>query len=325
MVLCGNWSMPWDSFKDAWDFAFVDLAFGDILSTSLNPRDIGSLIPLDGTNRLLAQSIEQPLLQLLTRHRYAEATDPRDKIFALCGISVDSGSDDARIEISYRKPLVSVYTDTAFNIMVKDQNLDVLSLAAHLHGSDDPDLPSWVPDWRTWEVPVPLYSKSTFGEAFFQFSATKDSRYSPKLRDHNGQLGLNGYVLEPIVAAGHAGKHRALRKYGLLRSRWDLMDALQNLGEWEQICGAHSGKTYFTGESMLDVFWQTLICGGSSISSLRRPATRIRSLRSNLPASQDSYQLTISVPVATLQSIVLGNRALLGAAKSDRDLPEKSS
>lgn len=83
-----------------------------------------------------------PLIYLLRMFRHHVATDPRDKIFALLGISSDA--DDLGIAIDYRWSCQEVYTLTA-RALIDHGVLDVLSLVSQLRCVAN--LQSWVPDW----------------------------------------------------------------------------------------------------------------------------------------------------------------------------------
>ncbi|OCK74527.1 HET-domain-containing protein [Lepidopterella palustris CBS 459.81] len=255
LLCCGEWVMPWESFKEAWVFAVEDLGLGIALSHILG-ESINSVSRLGWAQYSVSNGLPQPILQLLAYHRDAEATKPEDKIFALAGIATDGGT---QIEINYSKSVSQVYRDTALATMMSDQNLDILSLSAYQTGVNDLNLPSWVPDWRTNEVPIPLMLRSVHGASIFEFRATGESKCSPTVSSE-GALGLQGYIIDKVAVTGNFAKYRRPRT--LFASIWHHWDDAINYGEWDQISEAHSGKTYEpTGESILDVFWQCLLVG----------------------------------------------------------------
>ncbi|OAG11023.1 uncharacterized protein CC84DRAFT_502368 [Paraphaeosphaeria sporulosa] len=85
------------------------------------------------------------VLDMVARSRRLEATDPRDKIFALLGISSGVDPDDSRIAVDYSKSLSQVYEDFARYTIDAGRSFDVLSYAV---ASLEWDWPTWVPDWR---------------------------------------------------------------------------------------------------------------------------------------------------------------------------------
>ena len=76
--------------------------------------------------------------------------DPRDKIFALCGIAHDAGPDclDVRIDYHPNSSTQVLYPNFVTKMLERDQNLDAPSIP---NESRILQLPSWVPDFS---VPV---------------------------------------------------------------------------------------------------------------------------------------------------------------------------
>jgi len=113
-VICGEWSLPWKLFTDIFQIAIVNnmgilggteddderAAAGRLLwfMTVLRPRD----------------SLFKPqwkLIHLLHRCRVASATDARDYIFGLLGLSSEANEDDLRPD--YAHTLEQVYCRVA--------------------------------------------------------------------------------------------------------------------------------------------------------------------------------------------------------------------
>lgn len=85
--------------------------------------------------------------------RYAGATDPRDKLYALFNLARDreklkDGGDGSvmHLEIDYTQPVKRVYVNAAKAMIASTGIQDVLQQAHSKHKSI-PDLPTWVPDW----------------------------------------------------------------------------------------------------------------------------------------------------------------------------------
>ena len=80
--------------------------------------------------------------------RWAEATDPRDKVYALLGIS--SGISRTRIRPDYTLTVYETYTQTA-EALSREPGLSALaflSFVQHNNRRLTRDLPTWAPDWR---------------------------------------------------------------------------------------------------------------------------------------------------------------------------------
>lgn len=97
------------------------------------------------TNRLKVPEQQMELLDLLERFRYCEATDPRDKIYALLGLASDVQPDE--ITIDYTMPVQQLYIDIVKFFLSKHQTLDILGAIIQQKSELQHFLPSWVPDW----------------------------------------------------------------------------------------------------------------------------------------------------------------------------------
>jgi hypothetical protein len=110
------------------------------------------------------------LLEVLSRYRSRQATDPRDKVYALLHLAQDFRdaaytASTKPIPVDYARSVENVYEDVA-EFLVSTHHLDFLSYCRpkrHLAGL----LPSWIPDWSdTSEKPYPLTgSYSTTGNS----------------------------------------------------------------------------------------------------------------------------------------------------------------
>ena len=105
------------------------VSFGDFMSALIFSNDIGlapeyqtqnygRLFLMALTRQTFQASIEQDLHSLLLRHRLALTTDPRDKVFALCGLAADNGHDDLMILPNDRQPLREVYRDVLVKMLI---------------------------------------------------------------------------------------------------------------------------------------------------------------------------------------------------------------
>jgi Heterokaryon incompatibility protein (HET) len=86
-----------------------------------------------------------PLDRLLDSARRAFSTDPRDRVFALCGLS------DPKLGIvpDYQATIQQVYTATATAIMERERSLDILAYCKHSRITKAMALPTWCPDWSS--------------------------------------------------------------------------------------------------------------------------------------------------------------------------------
>lgn len=120
------------------------------------------------------------LLDLLIATRNLDATDPRDKIFALLGIAFQGTNSGYTID--YSQTTAQIYVAYALTMLHQRSDLKLLSAcngSPLLDHCDDRDywetkalLPTWVPDWRRR-----VYSNAIWGHSHRAISATSSSGF----------------------------------------------------------------------------------------------------------------------------------------------------
>jgi len=102
--------------------------------------------------KLGKEKLGQPLLSLLQKTRGMQASDPRDKIFALHGlvrekevITVDYTASKHNVFINVTRALLETNWDMLEDILLSVESVD-----------RDPQLPSWVPDFSSRQRAIPL-------------------------------------------------------------------------------------------------------------------------------------------------------------------------
>ncbi|OCL10098.1 HET-domain-containing protein, partial [Glonium stellatum] len=146
IVFCGDWAVPWPHLIEAANWIYemgighAIRRFADEGTPKQNQRY------LQWTESKVRSETPQSLLTLLIRHRQCLSSNPRDKIFALCGLA-----DDADIvNVDYGKSKEEVYMDTAIALIYRHHTLEVVSAAglpSYASVPTDSSLPSWIPDW----------------------------------------------------------------------------------------------------------------------------------------------------------------------------------
>ncbi|KAI1291662.1 heterokaryon incompatibility protein-domain-containing protein [Xylaria venustula] len=174
-IQCGDRKISWDDFckaillspryHDQYGFSFEFLDRIDILKDMFQARC--SYQQLHGREHSLpswrsqVQTSKQDtlhILDLLQRTRLLGASDPRDKIFGLLGITSGINVDDKHFAIDYSQDCRGVYMSFARDHIRTTGSYDILSYLGHgLVGSygkfhdfalhNKHRLPSWVPDW----------------------------------------------------------------------------------------------------------------------------------------------------------------------------------
>lgn len=69
-----------------------------------------------------------PLHELLHLHRSAKAADPRDKVYALIGLSRTINGREIKIVPNYTKSAAPAYTEVAARIIMTMKTLNMLSV-----------------------------------------------------------------------------------------------------------------------------------------------------------------------------------------------------
>ncbi|KAF6839369.1 heterokaryon incompatibility protein [Colletotrichum plurivorum] len=152
ILQCGQQTIRWKavqramSYHDAWDemsHALKDKKSGRAGIWTQLQRRYGL------ANHLCKMTLlDGKLSSLLWNTWDRDATDPRDKVFAVLGLV---GDENSRFLTSpdYGKGVRQVFCETARDIINAEGSLNILLAAGSSKGEcDDGVLPSWVPDWR---------------------------------------------------------------------------------------------------------------------------------------------------------------------------------
>jgi hypothetical protein len=275
----------------------VDVVYGselvswdDLMTAIRSCVDFGINIPYDMGNTINPTSIHAArisvqlgvvwdLLELLVRYRSFEASDQKDKVYALLGLA-HSGHG---IKPDYRKSFTveDAYITVGRSILMTSSHLDLLSVPRATRGVE-PRLPSWIPDWRTDSDVTPLLDFSTPNEIRLSphqnfsmpdeiktsFRSTRDSRSKVNSNAALGRLEVYGYAVDIVDLIGGTSVDATLRGPSVGAAFTNVLDLLvenaRTFMNWEEITGARSRATYLTGEDMLDAYWKTFL-GGHTI------------------------------------------------------------
>lgn len=155
------------------------------------------------------------LLELLMFFRRYNATDPRDKIYAITGLTTrDAG---LKISLDYSCSVEDVYLATAAAIIANGE-LDILS-ACQPRGRYSRSLPSWVPDWSAKsDVRIGLLFYSA---AANYVRAEQDSSDSKVLCNCNRHLRVSGIIVDVVKKTLDDLKRMSITRY--LRRLRDLL------------------------------------------------------------------------------------------------------
>lgn len=210
-----------------------------------------------------------PFLEIASKFRYRKATDPRDKIFGILGLTHDLTNDI----IDYESTVADVYATAAIKLIEKTGNLDVLShVLPHCRESysDRADfinrpanLPSWAPDWNDnrreeyWRLKS-LIDRQSYSKLFKACGQNS----TPHLRSSSDgltRLVLYGRNCGSILQIGKHFEPSNKRDAGVFPT-----DVLQ---EWRKMANVDLEPQQAYGNSVdssqprptiIDAFWRTL-------------------------------------------------------------------
>lgn len=199
MILCGSRSTPWTGLEMALEQmaghlpAASQLLMDALVSFRLRERQGRLAVP-----RML-------LMQALLDSRRSLATEPRDKIYALLGLTRDGG--EVVPAPHYTCSDEHIYIDVARHFIVKQGHTAAIMLAARTEDRDG--LPSWAPNWRRWCADIPPWVVSAV-------EAERESlNIYRRYRGDRNRVIVPGLRLCTIEGCADASSVGDLRKYGV--------------------------------------------------------------------------------------------------------------
>ena len=163
VVVCGKHSTPWDvfTFVAAIDSLNWGSGAGRFAGTTARLASLGRT-RLRMSRTVTPHPGRPPpegsgsvgLLENLSLFRWSKATDARDKIFGLLGISNPTG-----IVADYSAPVSACFIAAAQHLLRSSGTLDLLDLTGSPYlVRQHQQLPSWVPDWGCYSR-IPEFSE----------------------------------------------------------------------------------------------------------------------------------------------------------------------
>jgi len=201
-----------------------------------------------------------PLLELLLTHKSKKSTDPKDKVYALVGISSSRHSFGV---IDYSLSVQEIYTHTSRHIITTSQKLDIICVKNHF--LNDYGLPSWVPDWTR----PPQNSGSTIMGLHHHepaFTAAGDTIADIEFLHNGSVLKTKGIIIDTITTLGMPYKKSGAPS--------NVVPALEAFHDWWSIfISAHS-----TSLSSQIRFSRAITCGTWNFSSEEAYAAKLEAI-----------------------------------------------
>lgn len=221
---------------------------------------------------------ESSLLDVLARFKSARATDPRDKIYGLLGLTTDAHD----VRVTYERTAQQVFTDVTTSIINRTGTLDIICQSPWRPFLQSPkgrlsDLPSWVADFLVDRGDVLLFAQRSI------FNAGRPSCETPChvveetiLRTRGVALGRIGPIRQSDYGTPRDERYQQRAKLPL---EWmELYTGLGILHDNDDKSRPTRGRrvgtdqptptptglaneeaTYVTGEPAFTAFWRTLL------------------------------------------------------------------
>jgi hypothetical protein len=205
-----------------------------------NLNEKGKVLTKDEEEKRLLRDV----FWILDESRELQATDSRDKIFAILSLVDEFGSILGVVD--YSKSTTEVFTSVVKNHISLSKSLHILSQVAGVAWDPDEEngRPSWVPDWST---PV-LYDCVDMMDNIYSASVSSPAIYS--ILNNDKELRIKGLIFDSIKIFDLADDMEAYEYYCIPSSRtpgWKKSCAVENLI-----------SSYPTGEPVREALWRSI-------------------------------------------------------------------
>lgn len=212
--------------------------------------------------------LKPPLLELVVNNRFAKCSDPRDRIFALLGISCGTALSD--LPPDYTETVAETYLRAARYFIATGDGAALLNQATTLHRKHN--IPSWVPDWDAPMEPVEQVLSQprfvTYVSKIFRTGGDRDTLMI--IRENANVLVVKGCIFDIVSVLGAAAP-----EIGTPITPTQLIGMVEQLGS--MLTGIN--QEYPTGEDIEDVWWRTAVCDRDSSLDIKAPDRYRESLR----------------------------------------------
>jgi hypothetical protein len=241
-VVCGRLALPIDLFFAADDcLRVVALQSHSLFYDRIYSGRIGILA---GWMRQRREE-KLDLLSIISHLNYNDATDPRDKIYAILPAAVDGQREELRPD--YSLPTAEVYTNLASYLIKRDSDLDILNYC-HLDQNIS-GLPSWVPDWTVKYMPWAFFERQRHPDGSYTqlYTASLNTRALAQFLPEKRRLRIHGIFFDDIVGVSLARVDENL----------DVMPIKDLIANWVEIA-LEGDDAYVTGGTKMEALQHTL-------------------------------------------------------------------
>ncbi|KAJ4301911.1 hypothetical protein N0V90_004007 [Kalmusia sp. IMI 367209] len=195
---------------------------------------------------------ENPL-NMFQRWRYRNATDPRDKVYALMGLTGNMSLPTVQ-SCDYSIGTVSLYTAVTLDLIALEGGLRPLVGLRPVHS---PDLPTWAIDLSRHSDVEASYSWWDHSHRYEWFDASWGKNLEWDRLEGDSVLSLSGVFIGHVEDIGSASTHANVMEI----SEKELTGII---GSWKNVMARYVEfrnpyPEYPNGSSLEDAFWRTMI------------------------------------------------------------------
>jgi hypothetical protein len=268
-VVQGNAEVLWQDFAAA-----VKLVWQLRLQrpgSTCGEKSLKNVLFIEGFRQHFYNGKTTQLKRLAKLFRDTKSTDPRDKLYALVGISNDASSASSSM-LSYERSVSDSFRLWTIHTIQSEKSLEVLSTVNRSKSHRNTMAYSRVPDWDSANDENAYHVAAWASE---HFKASGSSEIDMYFRNEQTVLGVTRHLLERVQEVGlvllEAGKPRIFGS--------TLLGTLHNMQQvwksWEEIAQFRAGKRYrHTGESIFDAYWQTVLFGAYDFQHEKKDRVR---------------------------------------------------
>lgn len=178
------------------------------------------------------------------------ATDPRDKVFSLLGLTPENP-----MQPNYRLTTVQVYSNAVTCMLKEDGDLRAFCWLGNVEDRD-PDWPSWVPDFTKFQEGSSISHRFEWKGSTRIYNASGTTENNPmtfNIREEGKVLALTGLCVDIIAELGDESPGPSVASAGLSGDLPSLGDVLPS---WKQVAGLLDGEVE---NSRLQAFWRAVL------------------------------------------------------------------
>jgi hypothetical protein len=275
LIHCGGKVMPWEDFNFVTSrlmLCGLDLSIhhgtGDSDETAVKTVSTGltNSIFIDALKVVKAEKRALRLAPLLLTSSRYQATNPRDKVYSLLGISSESKHSD--LMPNYSLSAGEVFIKTAIHLIREDESLELLAAAGIGWHRETPNLPSWVPDFKS-PPELPRWRFELCGDSYATSAHKSKTISTAQAIPGTHTLVVNGVLVDEVIRVGPlpCPQPQTAKVVGAAAY---MVERNNTMWFWQARFMCDSLKQYPTKEPLLEVYWRTLIM---NVSHEGLPAT----------------------------------------------------